>query len=143
MTIEKLKLDFFEYCGYRIECEFEEEPTLSNNATVLYSQLFPAPANSETISTSRENFRIVLKANGIQAVPTKLVIIGPNDDEPRHNTKVATVRNEYRRMNSIKTVKQLNQIRDILSSFEHHILHKTADTKEAVRTKLEALLADF
>ena len=141
MFIEELALDFFNHCGYRIHCTFEDDVVLPEKATCFYSELFDVPANTHTVSASREQFRIVLKANGIQATPVTLAVMDATQGLVRHNMKVSTLRKEYRQAGFTVLCELGARLRVTQKQFDRYLLDDDPRNLDMVKQRLTALLA--
>ena len=141
MFIEELALDFFNHCGYRIHCTFEDDVVLPEKATRFYSELFETPANTHTVSASREQFRTVLKANGVQATPVTLAVMDTKQGLVRHNMKVSTLRKEYRQAGFVARLDIARQLNELQEQFNHYLLEDDLVCHGYVKQELTALLA--
>lgn len=97
MIIKKLTDNFFITNGFRIQVimsdDFNEE---GRDVKIYYSDLYPKAKDNETVNTSRENFKEVLRVNGLTPYLKECYILDAEyNGLVTHSRSVRRIHSEY------------------------------------------------
>lgn len=97
MIIKKLTDNFFITNGFRIYVEMTEDfNEEGRDVKIFYSDLYAAAKDGQTVNTARENFKEVLRVNGLMPYVKECYILdAAGKGLVTHSRSVRRIRNEY------------------------------------------------